>query len=385
MKVVDGYIVEETFLIFGEDYARHPHALEHILRPLFEKNHFIWVETIGLRSPKLSLYDLKRIKEKLLKMIFKKSSQAQQRVLPQNFVIVTPFMIPFNQFKLIRSFNEWSVKRSVEKVLKSDTQPILITSVPNACDYVGQFHESQKIYFCVDEFSLWPGLDYHLVQHMEQKLLSKVDKVIATSDALAKTKTLADKKTKVITHGVDFDFFHIPEKTQKSSVTKLCYFGLFDERFDQSLIIELLNICSQIEIHIIGNAVCSHTQLSNHKNVIFHGRVDYSNLPSAVSDMDMFILPYVRSELTENINPLKLKEYLATGRPVVATRLPEVAKLGEYLSLADDAPEFKTIIDRYQNGELVHDAKKITDYVLNNETWQAKCQLLCQMISSQSL
>lgn len=377
MKVVDGYIVEETFLIFGEDYARHPHALEHILRPLFEKNHFIWVETIGLRSPKFSLYDLKRIKEKLLKMIFKKSSQTQQRVLPQNFVIITPFMIPFNQFKLIRSFNQWSVKRCVGKVLKSDVQPILITSVPNACDYVGHFHESQKIYFCVDEFSLWPGLDYHLVQKMEQKLLTKVDKILATSDALAKTKTIAGQKTQVITHGVDFDFFHIPEKTQKNSVTKLCYFGLFDERFDQSLIIDLLSLCSQVEIHIIGNTVCSHTELSAHKNVIFHGKVDYSKLPSKVADMDMFILPYVRSELTENINPLKLKEYLATGRPVVATRLPEVVKLGEYLYLADDALEFKKIIDSYQSSALAHDAKKITDYVLNNETWRAKCQLLC--------
>lgn len=366
------------FIIFGEDFARHPHALEHLMRPLFASNRFIWVETIGLRSPHFSLYDLRRIGEKIKGWIFNRKTQKRN---PEHIHVVSPFMIPLNQFKIVRKFNQWSVLRSVRKVAEQlqFKDIISISSVPNAADYVGHFNEVTKIYYCVDEFSLWPGLNYDLVSSLEKKLLTKVDFITATSDQLSQSKVLKDKTTTTITHGVDFEHFSIPEKTTLSKV-KICYFGLFDERSDQDIILKMALDHQDCEIHLFGNVVCPVSKLEKCQNITFHGSVSYAELPAKIIDMDIFFLPYTETDLTRFINPLKLKEYLCTGRPVVATPLPEVIKLKEYLSIATTPDDFSAFINLYKNKSRSFDRMKILNYIKQNETWQVKSQMMVKLI-----
>ncbi len=171
-QIPENLIENENFIIFGEDFARYPNPLEHMLRPLFDKNNFIWVETIGLRCPRLTLYDLRRIVEKLSKWLTPKIKSSPQSPIPANIFVITPFMIPFTKYKCVRLFNKWNVIRKTRQALKTQqiTHPITVVSVPNACDFVGAFHEKLKVYYCSDEFSLWPGLDTSLVNQFEKKI-----------------------------------------------------------------------------------------------------------------------------------------------------------------------------------------------------------------------
>lgn len=376
-------IKDDIFIVFGEDFGRHPHALEHLLRPLFHNNQFIWVETIGLRSPKLNFYDLKRILEKIKKWFF--PVEIVERSIPENIKMVNPFMIPYSQFQIIRAFNKYMVKRAVNKTMKNFgmNRPITITSVPNACDYVGIFNERLKIYYCVDEFSLWPGLDNKLVANLENKLIKQSDVVIAVSNTLAKAKTIADKKTDILTHGVEFNHFNIGEKKSTDNSFKICYFGLFDERSNQDIILSIADTLKDSEIHIIGNVVCSVERLQKRENIFFHGAISYAGLPDAVKEMDLFILPYHKNELTHFINPLKLKEYLSTGRPVVSIDLPEVVKLKDHLFIARNSEEFIETIRSIKEKKITFHSEKILKYIQENETWKAKAEKLCQIIKSE--
>lgn len=372
----------ENIIVFGEDFARHPHALEHLLRPLFECNRFLWVETIGLRAPRLSLYDLKRIFFKFTNWFFPSSVKTQKNI-PPNISILSPFMIPYNKYGFIRKFNQWNVNREIKKSIKLlDMKNIIsIASVPNACDYIGFFNERLKIYYCVDEFSLWPGLDYTLVKTLEEQLISKVDLIIATSTSLSQSKTVNGVPCPMITHGVEFEHFNIGTKTINHVPIKLCYFGLFDERTDQSLLLQIVKEISFCELNIIGDVVCDTTKLNNNIRIKFHGKVSYKELPFAIKPMDIFLLPYKKNQLTNNINPLKLKEYLSTGRPVIAIDLPEVVKMKEYLYLAQDASEFIKIINNISNNSIKLNPEKTLQYVQANETWISKTKLLCKIMN----
>jgi glycosyltransferase involved in cell wall biosynthesis len=388
ISLQDGFIQKENFIIFGEDFERHPHALEHVLRPLFENNRFIWVETIGLRSPRFNLYDLKRISEKILKWFSQRVSAKKNHVTKtKNVFVISPFMIPFNQYFLIRKFNQWNVTRSIQKILllhKMD-HPISIASVPNAADYIGHFNEHLKIYYCVDEFSLWPGLNKKLVEHLEKSLIRNVDLIVATSEFLTQSKTISGQLTPLITHGVDFHHFNIGSQKSPSLRLQLCYFGLFDERSDQNIIEEIARAIPNCEIHIFGKIACNVKQLNTLKNIFFHGNIHYQDLPKAILKMDIFLLPYKRNKLTDNINPLKLKEYLSTGRPVIATELPEVVKLKDYLFLAKDSQEFiKTINNLVLTPSLFQNDKVLT-YISRHETWPAKTKQLSEIIFRHSL
>lgn len=372
-----GKIVNQDFIVFGEDFGRHAHSLEHLLRPLFADNRFIWVETIGIRSPKLNLYDLARIFEKLKSWIGRGKTRDSKIDLPARVSVVSPVMIPFNQFSIVRKFNAWSVKRTVQRELLrlQFVNPAIVTSVPNACDYVKLFGQIPVFYVCVDEFSLWPGLNYSLVKKMEDGLLLSSDLVFATSQALQESKSNGKTATLLLTHGVDFAHFNIGTKNEMGSPLKLCYFGLFDERNDQSIIEELAKSLPDAEVHIFGKVVTPTPKLKSISSVVFHGPVTYQELPAVIADMDIFILAYVQNELTRNINPLKLKEYLSTGRPVISTPLPEVVKLKEYLFLADSGSEFAQIAQDLRDGNLQYNSKMVTDYICLNEVWSSKSKL----------
>lgn len=368
----DQLLKNQNIIVFGEDFGRHAHSLEHLLRPLFPYNQWLWVETIGIRSPNFSLYDLRRIFEKLTKWAKPQVTHDGVQV-PEGITIVRPFMIPLNQYGLVRSLNRWSVKRAVEKALKGRgmVAPLSIYSVPNAADYIGDFAEALKVYVCVDEFSLWPGLDYQMVKGMEDLLLDKSDMVFATSQSLQKTKSNGKSETILLTHGVEFQHFNIGPGAKPSAPLQICYFGLFDERSDQKILKEMASSLPEDQFHIYGNVVCSIEELTGFQNIHFHGPVPYKKLPEVISNMDVFVLPYVRSKLTENINPLKLKEYLSTGRPVIATALPEVTVFKDHLYLGNNAQEFIAHIQTIKAGHQL-DVQRTLEYLEANETWEAK-------------
>lgn len=376
-------ISKKNIIVFGEDFARHPHSLEHLLRPLFLTNQFIWVETIGLRSPRLNLYDFKKITLKIFRWLSSNQKISAVTQKPITVHIVAPFMIPYNQFTIVRRLNQFSVLRAVRKKMNElNFKPdYTITSVPNSCDYVGHFGEKKVIYMCVDEFSLWPGLDFKMVSEMEKKLLQKADLVFATSTQLALSKSNQKSETILLTHGVDFEHFKLSEKKNISEVIKICYFGLFDERSDQSIIQYIAENVQNSEIYIIGNVACNVSQLEAYRNIFFTGPVEYSELPKKISEMDLFILPYVKNELTKNINPLKLKEYLSTGRPVVSTSIAEVVNLKDYIFIADSGVEFKNLIDKMKKHELDFDPQKSQEYVSGTQTWTVKALEFSQKIN----
>ncbi|MFN8370937.1 MAG: glycosyltransferase [Bacteriovoracaceae bacterium] len=179
---------------------------------------------------------------------------------------------------------------------------------------------------------------------------------------------------------MEFSHFNIGAKSQFGSPLKLCYFGLFDERSDQNILLAVATKVENCEIHIFGNVVCDISLLSNQKNIIFHGKIAYSELPKLINPIDIFLLPYVRSELTNNINPLKLKEYLATGRPVIATALPEVAKLKEYLYLGNTQEDFVTTVKDLASAKIKYDSQKTVDYIKSKETWASKASFLSELL-----
>ena len=87
--------------------------------------------------------------------------------------VIQPFMLPYNSIGFVRKFNKRSVVRTVRKQLDKlyVKKPIVVSTVPNACDYIGFFDEIKVIYYCVDDFAQWPGHNKFLVRDMENQLV----------------------------------------------------------------------------------------------------------------------------------------------------------------------------------------------------------------------
>ncbi len=376
-------------IVFSDDWGRHPFSCQHIMTHFLPGNRLLWVQTIGMRRPRLTLYDLRRSFEKLASFVT--PAENRKEPLPENLTVVNPFMLPFGNL-LVRALNRYSVVRTVRASLGElrFRDPILLTTLPNAADYLGALGESLSVFYCVDEFSQWPGVNRSLVQTMERKLLDRVDLVVAVSDALCASKRPANgSSVRLLTHGVDAAHFGRAaiRTTNPRAIAALGdipgpiigYFGLFDQRSDQEILEYLLKSRPDCSLVILGAAVTGYEKLSRYPNFFHREAVAYEELPEYVSFFTLCILPYVRTLLTDNINPLKLKEYLATGKPVVSTPLPEAVKLQPRVRIAATPEAFLRQVEEALGGSGL--SPEGAGEMFRNESWEAKATMMAEWIS----
>ncbi len=200
----------DSFIVFSDDFGEHPSSCQHIFKNLKTDVPCIWVNTVGMRLPKFSISDLKKIFLKLKKMLGATNSNHSNVSTLNSILVIQPPMLPFVSLPGIKFFNAYSVNRNIKKKMEElkISSPIIITTAPNACDYLDKLIQNRIIYYCVDDFAEWPGLNKELVHRMEEKLISTADVFIATSRKLFEKLTKTGKKVYLLTHGVDLNFFN---------------------------------------------------------------------------------------------------------------------------------------------------------------------------------
>ena len=372
---------DPCFLVFSDDWGEHPSSCQHIFGHIAKHHQVLWVNTIGMRKPSFTFTDAKKVYYKLRKMLFgdKKQAKGHKRQTElTKLTVLQPFMLPFSNITIIRRFNQFLVTNAVKKMLPTLTMsaPIFITTVPNACDYAGHCQEQKVVYYCVDDYGQWPGLEHKLVEEMEQNLMKKSNIFIATSQALYDKLICFGKPTHLLTHGVDLDLFSktpTEEHVLLKNIPKprVGYFGLFDERSDKNLLGELARSFPRVSFVITGKVETDISILKTRRNIFFTGSIPYRELPAMVKGWEVCILPYLVNDLTNSINPLKLKEYLATNKPVVASPLPEAKNFSNYLNVANSATEWENIINSLLNKKLINQNNHVSA-VLKEESWPIK-------------
>jgi glycosyltransferase involved in cell wall biosynthesis len=147
----------------------------------------------------------------------------------------------------------------------------------------------------------------------------------------------------LLTHGVDIELFSSRALAAHSAVADLPaprfgYIGLIDERSDLELMADVAAAMPDCTFVFVGpSAVDAGKCFAHLTNVHLVGPIPYRELPAVMQGLDVLFLPYRINDLTATISPLKLKEYLASGKPVVASPLPEVKPYEGAVSLARDA------------------------------------------------
>lgn len=334
-----------NIVCFSDDWGRHPSSCQHIIGRLAKKNKVLWVNTIGMRGPRVNVYDFFRIIEKLISFLHPFSR------VHDNLCVYSPPMLPFNEWMWGRKLNEIILVQTIRWLLKrlKMKDPILWTSVPNVSDIVGKLEEKKAVFYCYDEFSKWPGISHVVVEKMEKELINKVDLILATADRLCKEKTSDKCSTYLLPHGVDYDHFArvvtedlpIPEALAAIKKPIIGSYGSFEERIDFELLKHIAQSFPECSIIFVGRRLIDDfSMFAEFKNIHFLDAVPYEQLPSYLKAFDVTILIYKICELVDYINPLKLREYLAAGKPVISTNMPEVAKYKDVVRIGMDKEDF---------------------------------------------
>jgi glycosyltransferase involved in cell wall biosynthesis len=203
----------------------------------------------------------------------------------------------------------------------------------------GSLGEEKLLYYCVDEYTAFSGVPTQSLAALERELLEKADLVIVSADRLYQSKSRSNPRTVLVRHGVDFEHFRtaldpatrIPEEIARLPRPILGYFGLMGSDWvDVDLLARVAREFPQGSLVLIGKVTTMDTApFQGLANVHFLGRKPYEELPAYCKGFDVALIPFPISEVTLNANPLKAREYLAAGLPVVSTAIPEVEVLGQ--------------------------------------------------------
>jgi len=374
----------QDIILFSNDWGGDPLSKHQIALRLSKKNRILWVNSMGNRNPTVSAHDLRRAVKKVWQFV-----RGCQPVAP-NIFRFCPLVLPFHGNRAARWINRRLLSAGLRRTCRKlgFREPVTLTFVPNSVDVAGSLGERSIIYYCVDEYSQFTGADRDAVLEMEHRLMQKADLVIVSASRLLETKRAANPNTTLITHGVDVDHFRaacsaetaIPEDAAQLAGPVIGFYGLIEDWVDLEVIRHMATARPAWSFLMIGEVKTDTAAVRHLPNVHFTGRRPYQSLPGYCKKFDIAVLPFVVNELTLAANPLKLREYLAAGLPVVATPLPEVQKLGDLIHAATTPAEFLAECDALvAAGRLGPDPAISRN--MDAESWDGKVELLSQLIA----
>jgi glycosyltransferase involved in cell wall biosynthesis len=214
---------------------------------------------------------------------------------------------------------------------------------PAAAVIAGALREEILIYHCVDEYTAFSGVSSQSLAEMERDLIRRSDLVIVSAEKLYESKAPLNPHTVLVRHGVDHGHFRkaldpattVPESVARLPRPVIGFFGLIADWVDVELMAHVAERIPAGSLVLLGKATTDVSVLQRLPNVHLLGRVPYADLPAYCKGFDVALMPFRINELTLNSNPLKVREYLAAGLPVVSTAIPEVQVLGQCLIAAD--------------------------------------------------
>jgi glycosyltransferase involved in cell wall biosynthesis len=227
------------------------------------------------------------------------------------------------------------------------------------------------IYDCVDEHSEYPyrAKNREKVKKLEIELLRKADLVFVTGHELFLKKSVLNANTHIVSNGVDFELFSRNPKndTMEPEIaelhgTSILYVGGIFEWFDLDLLHSLAAKRPQWNIILIGPTKYNRHRLQMHKNIMYLGKKERELLPRYLNKSNICIIPFVLNGLTHSVNPLKLYEYWAAGKPVVSVAMKELLpmKADNILEIATTPQEFVEKIEKMiaANSEIFEETRK---------------------------
>jgi glycosyltransferase involved in cell wall biosynthesis len=375
---------DQNIVCFANDWDSDPLSKKHVMTRLAERNRVLWVDSLGVRNPQVSARDARRVVTKLARFL-----RGRRRV-QEGLWVISPLVLPFHGSSFARRLNQKWLRATLRLACRrlGMRDPIVWTFLPTSADVAGSLDARLLVYHCVDEYSQFTGTDAVAIATMERDLCRRADLVVVSAEPLLRAKSRHNPDTFLVTHGVEIEHFRqaldpalcVPSDLPSDDGPVVGFFGLLADWVDLELVRYLAKARPAWNLVLIGKADTSLSAVQGLPNVRILGRKSYSELPAYCKGFDAAILPFRINELTLAANPLKLREYLAAGLPVVATAIPEAERLAPLVRVGRDREQFLWHLDSVLSSGA-HGPRREISAAMQNESWDRKVEELSDLAS----
>jgi len=368
----------------GEDWWYHNrgHFDMQLMRRFARLGTTIYINSIVMQKPRIS--QGKKFLQKLSRKA--KSIFTGLKKTDAGFWAYSPFSLPAYHLRFGIAVNDILLRFQISAVAKKLGlhNPIVWVACPVACDIALKMNKARLVYQRTDRYEDDPGVDKATIQAYDRTLKTNADITIYVSRALYDEEHGQCRRALFLDHGVDYETFVSAEQNQYvpfdiATIKKpiVGYFGgLADHKVDLQLTEQLTKLLPDFSFVFVGDVPQNFRDKLDRENVWILGKKPYEQIPHYGKRFDVAILPWKKNRWTEAANPIKLKEYLALGKPVVST--PAFTEVQNYLDVvyvAETSEDFAQAIEK----SLTEDSPKRIAARRNkviNDSWDSKLQIL---------
>ncbi len=385
--VIQGYSI---ICFAGEDWwYHHPHSKYHLMRSFARAgNRVIFVNSISMGLPSLANKDL------LPRIIRKLRSYAKlSRPTPEGVTVVSPAVVPFFGTRAARSVNRKLLAMQIGRLARRGglSRPILWIAIPTAADMIGEFDERLVVYQVSDKYDanlMDHATDLQTIRKLHERAIDNADIVVYSGQKLLQEAERGRERSYLLEQAVDFDHWspvgtgslEVAEAVARIPRPRLGYFGAIEPWLvNQELIKRAARERPEWQWIFIGNKSRG-VEIESLRNTHFLPPVAYSELPRYASGFDVCVLQWdTAHSFTSYGSAIKVREYLATGLPVVISPLPEYEPMRDVLSIARSHDDwFRLVAEALQENDPA--AAQARQNAVAGGTWDARAEWVSSLI-----
>ncbi|EFC83560.1 glycosyltransferase [Parafrankia sp. EUN1f] len=374
----------------GQDWWYHnrAHSDFQLMTRIAAHRPVLFVNSLAVRMPLpgRSTQPLRRIARKAKSI--SRGVRTPRADLP-DFHVLSPVLLPLYGSRAGRVVNAWLVRFQVARVAKrlGLRAPAYFVTMPTAWDTVRPLARSGLLYNRSDKHSEFTESNGAVVAALEDELLRHSDRVLYVShELMSRDGAAVADRAHFLGHGVDLGHFNAatagpaPADIARIPGPRIGFFGgLDDYTVDFDLLEQVAAQIPTASLVLIGDATCSMRRFEAYSNVHWLGFRPYEQIPAYGAAFDVAIMPWLRNEWIRFCNPIKLKEYLALGLPVVTTDYPQIASDRGVVRVAGSPEAFVELIrDTIADGGPGDPAGRRRH--VERDSWDARAEELLELI-----
>jgi glycosyltransferase involved in cell wall biosynthesis len=305
------------------------------------------------------------------------------------FWVYSPLSLPVHHISGLRLLNHRFVSMQVAWSLRrlDMANPVVWVACPVAYHTALAMRRTKLVYQRTDRFEEYPLVDAERIRSYDQLLKRHADLTLYVSRNLYDEERQQCRNAVYLDHGVDFELFaeaendsYVPEDIRTAKHPIAGFFGGIDSHTsDIQFIEELVQLVPEYSFVFIGNASSDVNRLLRQANVRMLGQKPYEQVPHYGKCFDVAIMIWRRNQWIEGCNPIKLKEYLALGKPVVSTPFPQLRQYQDVVYQAMTPPEFAACMRRALVEDDVARVAARRERV-RDATWDVKARYVLQAL-----
>lgn len=372
----------------GEDWWYHnrAHCDMQFMRQYARDARVLYVNSIVMRKPNLGegRMFLRRLTRKLRSI-----GRGVVRV-SDNFWVYSPITAPVHHLLFARSLNQAGLRTQIRMIARRAgfVRPIVWVNCPVAADTALALRHSALVYQRTDRYEEYPGVDRDAVLRCDQLLKQAADVTFFSNHGLYLEERESCRLAAYIDHGVDYERFandesELPEELRDVPRPIAGFFGGMDAHtFDYPLMLDVVRRTPEISFVFVGNSSIDRSALKTCPNAFVIPQQPYERIPAFGRGFDVCLMPWNQNRWIAGCNPIKLKEYLALGKPIVSTPFPELERYEGLVLTARDHAEFAARVRQAAqlNDPTLADRQRAA---VQSSTWTAKADRILRTLAGE--